>query len=431
MLIIFYNLALCFFLTLYAPIHIVRLILGSKYRTSTLPRLGFQSYPKADKSKKTYLIHSVSVGETQVAGTLCSALKAAQADCRIFVSTCTETGQKVASQLKDADGHFYLPYDLHWQMNKMIQTIQPDAQIIIENDIWLNHLACAERQKVPCFLINGKLSENSLRSYKKHKAFGTRLFRPIKHFFVQSEAYRDRFLDLGIPANDLTISGNIKLDTQVPHMNDSERYDFLKPLGLDKKELSHSLVYGSTHAGEEELALATHQKLSQEFPKLQTIIVPRHPERFNGVCNMLKKAGAEFSRASEITAGDQAQSILVVDQMGALMKLYDVGAIGIVCGTFTPHVGGHNILEPAFYEKPFVYGPWIFKQPGFQQLCLQAKAGTQCPPEELTQKLTALLASPELQRQQGLEGAKIIEVSRGATKHSVEEMLAILDHKDT
>jgi 3-deoxy-D-manno-octulosonic-acid transferase len=426
MLIFFYNLTLCLFLLLYCPIHIIRLILGSKYRSSTLPRLGFQAYPKANKSTKTYLIHSVSVGETQVAGTLCTALKKAQPDCRIFVSTCTETGQAVASKLQDADGHFYLPYDLHWQMNRMLKSIQPDAQIIIENDIWLNHLACAERQGIPCFLINGKLSENSLKSYKKHKTFGTRLFRPFKHLFVQSETYRDRFLDLGIESKDLTISGNIKLDTQVPHMNEAERQAFLQSLGLQNTNLEMSLIYGSTHAGEEELALATHLALSKEFPHLQTIIVPRHPERFTGVCNMLKKANASFTRASELSQDQVSESILVVDQMGALMKLYDIGAIGIVCGTFTPHVGGHNILEPAFYEKPFVYGPWIYKQPGFQQLCLQSKVGIQCPPEELVSQLKTLLASPEAQKQKGLEGAKIIESSRGATQHSVDEMLTLL-----
>ena len=426
MLIFFYNLTLCLFLLLYCPIHIIRLILGAKYRSSTLPRLGFQTYPRADKTKKTYLIHSVSVGETQVAGTLCTALKKAQPDCRIFVSTCTETGQAVASTLVDADAHFYLPYDLHWQMNKMLKMIQPDAQIIIENDIWLNHLACAERQGIPCFLINGKLSENSLKSYKKHKAFGTRLFRPFKHLFVQSETYRDRFLDLGIKSKDLTISGNIKLDTQVPHMNNEARQAFLQSLGLQNKSLETSLIYGSTHAGGEELALATHLALTKDFPELQSIIVPRHPERFAGVCNMLKKTKTSFTRVSELSEGQAAENILVVDQMGALMKLYNIGAIGIVCGTFTPHVGGHNILEPAFYEKPFVYGPWIYKQPGFQQLCLQSKVGIQCPPEELVSQLKSLLASPELQKQKGLEAAKIIESSRGATQHSVDEMLTLL-----
>ena len=109
MTLILYNLLISLFLVLYSPIHIIRLILGSKYRESTLPRLGFQTYPKADKSCKTFLIHSVSVGETQVAGTLSAELKKMIPDCRIYVSTVTETGQAVAAKLKNVDGHFYLP----------------------------------------------------------------------------------------------------------------------------------------------------------------------------------------------------------------------------------------------------------------------------------------------------------------------------------
>ncbi|WDE98361.1 3-deoxy-D-manno-octulosonic acid transferase [Lentisphaera profundi] len=415
-----YNTLVTLFLVLYSPIHIIRLIMGSKYRESTLPRLGFQKYPQADKSRKTFLIHSVSVGETQVAGTLATEFKAQDPNCRIFVSTVTETGQAVAAKLKDIDGHLYLPYDLWPFTNKLFKIIQPDAVIVVENDLWLNYLHSAHSRNIPCFLVNGKLSESSLRSYKKFTQFGHLLFDPIKHFFVQSDSYQQRFENMGIKDQDITVCGNIKLDSKIPHLNQDELNNFTQSLGLNHKSLDHCLIFGSTHAEEEELALKVHQEIKIKFPGLQTIIVPRHPERFDKVASILEKSGTPFSRASQITAGAKSDEILLVDQMGVLMKLYQIGSIGIVCGTFTDKVGGHNFLEPAFYEKAFVYGPWTFSQPGFYQLCQQADAGIQCSAEQLATTLETLLQDPQKQALHGQRGKKIIDSAKGAVHHTVE-----------
>lgn len=424
---ILYNALISLFLILYSPIHIISLIMGSKYRESTLPRLGFQSYPKADKSKKTYLIHSVSVGETQVAGTLASEFKAEDPNCRIFVSTVTETGQAVASKLKDVDGHFYLPYDLWPLTNKIFKRIQPDAVIIVENDLWLNYLHAAKVRDIPCYQVNAKLSASSLRSYKKFAKFGQLLFEPMHHFFVQSETFRERFEEMGIAKDKLTVSGNIKLDSHPPFLSESELSDFKSSLGLQDKNLNHCLIYGSTHAGEEELALETHNKLKKNSPELQTIIVPRHPERFDKVCAMLEKSGAKFSRASQIRDNQATEDILVIDKMGALMKAYQIGTIGIVCGSFTGKVGSHNFLEPSFYKKPFVFGPHTYSQPGFYQLCKQANAGLQCTMEELSEELDKLLRDPQKQLEIGESGYKIISAAKGAVHHTVEIIIKELE----
>ena len=428
MTLILYNLLITLFLILYFPIHIIRLIMGSKYRESTLPRLGFQNYPKADKSRKTFLIHSVSVGETQVAGTLAVELKKMLPDCRIFVSTVTETGQAVASKLKNVDGHFYLPYDLWPLTNRLYKTIQPDAVIIVENDLWLNYLHAAKLRDIPCYQVNAKLSASSLRSYKKFAKFGQLLFEPMHHFFVQSETFRQRFEDMGIDHDKLTVSGNIKLDSNPPVLSTADLNEFKKSLGLQNRDLKNCLIYGSTHAGEEELALEVHNTLKSDFPDLQTIIVPRHPERFDGVCSMLEKSGAKFSRASQIQSDDQSEGILIIDMMGALMKVYQLGTIGIVCGSFTGKVGSHNFLEPAFYKKPFVFGPHTYSQPGFYQLCQQANAGLQCSAEELTDELRQLLRDPQKQLEIGEGGHKIIAAAKGAVHHTVEVILKELEN---
>ena len=176
------------------------------------------------------------------------------------------------------------------------------------------------------------------------------------------------------------------------------------------------------------MALETHKMLKKDFPDLQTIIVPRHPERFDGVCSMLEKSGAKFSRASQIQNGDNTEELLIVDMMGALMKVYQLGTIGIVCGSFTGKVGGHNFLEPAFYKKPFVFGPHTYSQPGFYQLCQQAKAGVQCSADELTQELHQLLHDQQKQLEIGEGGHKIIAAAKGAVHHTVEVIIKEMEN---
>ena len=141
----------------------------------------------------------------------------------------------------------------------------------------------------------------------------------------------------------------------------------------------------------------------------------------------LKKAKVKFSRASEIKTGQDAENLLIVDMMGVLMKLYQLGTVGIVCGSFTGKVGSHNFLEPAFYKKPFVFGPYTYSQPGFYQLCQQSNAGLQCSSEELTDKLRQLLRDPQMQIKIGESGHKIIAAAKGAVHHTVEVIVNELE----
>ena len=414
----FYNFILLLATIVYTPIHIVRLFFSKKYRKSTLARVGFQSVPRLAEGSTRYWIHSVSVGETQVAKTLVAEILQREPDAQIVVSTITETGQAVAQSIDGLVSTFYYPIDFSFIVRPMLKKINPDAVFIVETDIWYNFVSGAMSKNIPVYLVNGKMSETTLKKYKQFPALAKKLLQPFKHFFVQSETYYNRFLDSGISKDHLTIAGNVKLDSEPPRVTDSEKKDLAGSIKVDLGK--PILTFGSTHAGEEELAVEVHKSLKGKFPDLQTLLVPRHPERFNGVAEMLKKEGVDFNRSSNMT--DDSKSFVLVDQMGLLMKLYSISTVGIVAGTFTPHVGGHNILEPSFYGKPFVYGPWIYKQPGFHQMNLEANAGIQCKPEELAGELEKLLESQELCDQYGRRGLDILEVSKGATKKIVDEV---------
>lgn len=380
--------------------------------------MGFQSVPTLKDDAPKYWIHSVSVGETQVAKTLTAEILSRELNAQIVISTITETGQAVAKKIDGTAGTFYYPLDLSFLVSPMLKKVNPDAIFIVETDIWYNFVNGAMRRDVPVYLVNGKMSATTLKRYKQFPAIAARLLKPFHHFFVQSETYKERFVESGIIKSELTVAGNVKLDSEVPVVSDAEKTELAQryKVSLDRP----TLTFGSTHAGEEELSIEVYKKLKGKFPDLQVFLVPRHPERFNGVAELLAKSGVDFNRASQMST--DSKPFILVDQMGVLMKLYSISTVGVVAGTFTPHVGGHNILEPSFYGKPFVYGPWIYKQPGFHQMNLEARAGVQCKPEELADELEKLVSNVSLCKEYGERGLKVLEVSKGATKKIVDEV---------
>ena len=422
MLLFIYNLLLIVFTILYFPLHLIRLIWVKKYRQSTPARLGFQSIPNF-KGQDCFWIHSVSVGETQVAGTIIKEMKKQFPNAKFIISTITETGQAVAKKT-EADATFYYPVDLSFLIKPIIKKLSPKAIIIVETDIWLNLIHSAKKNDIPVYLVNGKLSQTSQKRYKQFPKVAKLLTEPFDHFFVQSEAYQERFLEVGVPAEKLSLSGNIKLDNPVPQLSQKDHQDLATQFGLKLDQ--PIVVFGSTHAGEEELAIQTMKTIWQNDSSVQCALVPRHPERFKSVAELIKAEAIDFNQASQLNDSVQKKNFLLLDQMGQLMKFYSLCDIAIVAGSFTPDVGGHNILEPSFYSKPFIYGPWIYKQPGFHQMNLEYQAGLQAKPEELSSTLQTLLNDPAQQKLLGENGHKLIQLSKGSTHRIVEEIHSLI-----
>ncbi|MCM8536336.1 MAG: hypothetical protein NE334_10395 [Lentisphaeraceae bacterium] len=417
-MVIFYNLVLLILVVVYTPIHLIKLCFSAKYRKSTLARIGFQTIPKFSKDEEVFWIHSVSVGETQVAKTLVQEILERSPQAKIVISTITETGQAVAKKIPRVAATFYYPLDFSWLASSMLRRLKPKSVFIVETDLWFNLLNGCKKRQIPLFLVNGKISKTTLKRYKQFPKLAKRLLDPFHHFFVQSETYYERFLESGIEKSRLSIAGNVKLDCVVEQLSEDEKLVVCQEYGINTDQ--PSIVIGSTHAGEEELSIKVYKNLQKDYPALQFILVPRHPERFAGVADLLKSEDVNFSQASKGCELDK--NYVLVDKMGALMKLYAVSDIAVVAGSFTPHIGGHNIFEPSFYGKPFIYGPWIYKQPGFHQMNLEFEAGVQCSPEDLEMNLRKLLDNKKLCEDYGSRGLKALDVSKGATKKIVDEV---------
>lgn len=403
---------------LLAPIYLYRVIVKGKYRTSTLARLGFQHIPKFS-DKKVIWMHSVSLGESQISDQFAQTLKTHIPDVFIVASSCTETGQAVLKQSKHIDFCFYYPADFIFLINKLFTQLKPKAILIMETDLWPNMLRIADKKSIPVFVLNAKISESTFKRYQQFPFIKKQLLDSIEHLFSQCRTYDERFEKLALPAQTHSISGNIKLDRYYPQKSPAELNALVQHLGFDIN--APIIVFASTHEGEEQGFINTLNFLHKKVPALQVIFVPRHPERFREVAKLLNKNSIVFKQYSELENKQVSEhcKCMLLDKMGVLMDMYAIATIAVVAGSFTDKVGGHNIFEPAFFAKPIIYGPWIFKQPGFHDLIQERQAAIQIQEHDwqvpLEKAIVTLLENPSLREQLGKAAQTIVQESQGSS----------------
>ncbi len=392
----------------------------SKYKKTFRKRLG-KDFPHISKNGRQLIwIHAVSLGETKAVAPLVKKLKELPNPPLILLSTTTETGH--AEGLKNAplaDYHVFLPFDFSYIIGPIIAQVKPDFVILTETDFWYNFQTAAKKAGAQLLVINGKLSERTFRRYTKLHFLTAKLLKPIDHFYLQGELYKKRFAALGIPLSKLAVTGNIKLDTTIETCDTAA---LKKELGLLNQPV---LTLGSTHDPEEKIWIDALKKLWLHFPQLKVLLVPRHPERFNTVASLLDTAAIPYSRWS-LGGSFENTSVILVDMMGVLRDCYQISDITFVGGSFTPRVGGHNILEPGFYGKPVLFGTYMHTQPDLLDLVLSYQSGLQITPEEIVPTLSALLSDPNRLTTLGAAGKNLTTDSRGALDKTCHALFPLL-----
>jgi 3-deoxy-D-manno-octulosonic-acid transferase len=369
-----YNVAL-FFVTLGL---LPKLVFNrGKYRRSLKARLGLEMPTITKEGTPRIWVHAVSMGEVKASLPLVQKLLEKHPGAAIYCSTTTETGYDEAKRLMPhLAAHFFLPLDFSWIIKRYIGVLKPDLLILVESDFWY-HLMRAVPQVI---VVNGKISEKSLKRFKKVPFFSKWLFNPVSLFCVQNEMYAERFRELGITPDKIEVTGNLKLDVKAPII---DVVDWKKQLGIQVGE--RVITLASTHEGEEELLLKT---LNTDA---KILLVPRHPERYKAVADLLHRLGYAFDRYSE---EKRSAKILLVDAMGILSACYRVSDIAIVGGSFVPGLGGHNIFEPVQMGIPTLFGPYMETQTELVQLILNAHAGIQISITELKKTVDVFLQIP-------------------------------------
>lgn len=404
------------------PIFLYQYLFKKKYRNSFLKRWG-KSFPEIHSDKLIWL-HAVSVGEIKAVSTFLKMLKEAYPEYQLLISSITETGHQEAKKcIPFADFHVYLPFDFSYVIGPILKRVKPKVVILSESDFWYNFLTISKKLGAKLFLINGKLSEKSAKRY--------RLFSCLKGFFtpfdlmcIQDETYQKRFLSLGLDPQKISVTGNLKLDDSYSQLSASEEEGLKDMLHIKQGDLV--LVIGSTHDPEEELFLDLMPKLWERFPNLKVLLVPRHPERFKTVARLIERKQIPFYKFSEITSVKNGVRLILVDAMGQLRSLYQISDVSVVAGSFTPKVGGHNILEPNWFGKPSVYGPYMYTQKGFLDLARRYQSGLQTEEETLLEDLSRLLQNPEERYRLGSNGKRLFESAKGASKRSLDAISKFL-----
>jgi 3-deoxy-D-manno-octulosonic-acid transferase len=390
---LFYNVALFLLALLALPKLLWQWWVLGKYRESLGERLGLK-LPPFLAEKKVIWIHAVSMGETRAVIPLFKKIKAMHPEAAFVISSTTETGHAEAKRsMPDATLHIFLPFDFSWIIRRTIARLHPDVLIFVESDFWFHLIEGVKKQGGRVLLVNGKVSERSAKRFCKVPFFTRRLFSKMDHLCVQSPLFLERFAKMGVPAQKMTATGNLKFDAALKHLDPQELQHFRNELGIQPHD--RVVVIGSTHAPEEEWLLSALDAVWKQIAQLKVILVPRHPERFGPVAEQIRARGLTLSTYSERSKQTGDERIVLIDAMGLLITCYQLAEVAIVAGSFTDKVGGHNVFEPVLLGIPVLFGPHMHTQNDLVNLVLQGHAGKQVSLSDLPDTLLTWLSNDQ------------------------------------
>jgi len=366
------------------------------------------------QARGTVWVHSVSVGEVNAALPLLKALKKKYPSKRLILSTITDTGQKVARQ-RSPEGTLtvYLPFDIPFMIRNILKRVRPEMLIVIETELWPNLFRIFKEYKIPILLLNGRISENSCKGYKKISFFMKKVLDTVDFFGMQGQDDADRILEIGADLSKVSTIGNFKFDTK-PSSDIPE---------WTARISGPTLIAGSTHEGEEELVISVYADLKKDFRNLNLIIAPRHPERFRIVEELLTAKKIPYLKRSTFNTSRTEKNsiesqIILLDTIGELSSVYGASDIAIIGKSFRGY-GGQNPLEPACWGKPVVCGMHMENFPVIHDF-IREGAAVQVTEEGLYTQIKELLSSPEHAQQMGEKAKEIFRKNAGAVGKAME-----------
>ncbi len=373
-----------------------------------------------------FWIHAVSVGEAALAGTLAAKLPA---DLPLLLTTITPTGQRQAAaatlRLGERATLAYLPFELGFAIARFFRRFDPAALVLMEGDFWPLLLCAVRRRGIPIAVVNGRVSDRSFPRLLRLRRLAMPLFfAPIDRFGMQTEVDAERMIALGVAAERVTVTGNLKFDSPAPPAI-PELEQRLARLAAGRP----ILVAGSTMAGEEEQVLAAFRAASASGGRpgdnALLILAPRHPERFAEVAERLAAEHPGFGRRSAVDrssgrTSDDRPDVFLLDSIGELAATYAQATAAFVGGTLRP-TGGHNPIEAARFGVPVAVGP---SMTNFREIAEQFdRAGAWArvaSGEELGRLWASWLATPDLARTVGQRGRALVAANAGALDRTLE-----------
>ena len=403
-------------LTLYLllPWAMLHLVLRSRKQPAYLQHVGerFGVFPKGMPCRVIW-IHAVSVGETRAAEPIIKALQARHPEHRILLSHGTPTGRQTSLDLYgDRVERCYLPYDFGWASRRFLKRFRPLIGIFMETEIWPNLIRASVVRDVPLYLVNARMSDKSARGYRRIGGLTRTALSQLSCVGAQTQHDAQRLRDLG--AGNVSVTGNIKFDRVAPAemllLGTALRNSF----GVQRPVF----LAASTRDGEETLILDAAAKA--DIPQLLTIVVPRHPQRFEDVVALVKQRGYKFQRRSENRPIDADTDVVIGDSMGEMFAYYEACDVAFIGGSLVP-LGGQNLLEACAVGRAVVVGPHTFNFEEATRGAIEAGAAVRIgDARELGSTIGLLLRDANRRNAMSEAGKRFTEAHRGATAKTLE-----------
>jgi 3-deoxy-D-manno-octulosonic-acid transferase len=377
-------------------------------------------------------VHAVSVGEVLAAKPLVEGLKRRFPASAVLVSTTTETGQRLARErLQCSDGIFYFPLDSVVPVRRALGSVRPAGVVIMETEIWPIFLREARRREIPVIFANARISERSFARFERWRflagEFFARTLADAGLFLAQTPEDAARLEAMGAPEGRVKVTGNLKYDAELPQVG-----AFTAWLGEQARvqERWPVLVAGSVAAEEEEAVLAAYDIVQRQWRRALLVLAPRKPGRFDGASAIAATDGWNVIRRSRLDlagALDENADVIVLDSIGDLGGTYSLADAVFVGGSLVP-AGGHNILEPAWFSRPPVFGPSMENFRDMAGQFLAARAGVQVQTaHQLGKVWVQLIEDDALRERMGRAARELSERNRGATARVLDCIAALLE----
>ena len=410
-----YSILVLVLAVLASPWFIYQALRYKKYVGSLGQRMGYLPVSFNMDGDESIWVHAVSVGEVLSARPLISELHAAYPKLRVFLSTTTLTGQQLARRsVSDVDAVFYFPFDWTTTARRTLNVVRPRLFVMTETEIWPNLLRECKRRGVKTLMVNGRISYRSFPRYRMVRPFMKRVLADIDRFCVQGEETSRRLVELGADPSRIVVTGSLKFDSLESSPTPGRGRE--RVLRFFRVPPSRPvIVAGSTLKGEEEPVIRAFNRVRASGVNALLVIAARHPERFGEVERLCRHEGLTVVRRTElpIDAEPRADAV-VLDTIGELAQLYQIATVVFVGGSLVP-AGGHNILEPALYGKPIVFGPHMQNFGEIAETFLSNGAAIQVrTPGELDETMLSLIGDPVRRARVGAAARALVESNRGA-----------------
>jgi 3-deoxy-D-manno-octulosonic-acid transferase len=414
-------------LFLLIPFYLIRLYWrGYKvpsYRDRWLERFGlFES----SLGEQGIWIHAVSVGEVQAIAPLVGRLLDQYPAYPLLMTTTTPTGaQRVEALFGDEVEHRYAPLDFPWVVRRFLHRYQPRLLILVETEIWPNLIYYAKSEGVPTLLANARMSVRSAQGYHRVARLTRQALRNLTVIAPHAEADAERFRTLGARPEQIEVTGSIKFDIHLPG-------SLLERVDVMRREWGGGAravwIAASTHEGEDELILQAHAQVRHGIRDALLILVPRHPERFERVGQLVEESGFSWVRRSQPAQCTLETAVFLGDTMGELTLFIGASDAAFMGGSLVPH-GGHNILEAAAQGVAVVFGPHMFNFSEISALFLQHQAAVQIDSSAtLAKQIKEWLRDASQRSRVGEAGRELVDKNRGALDRLTRLVEQVIDN---